>query len=201
MERIIDRLGRWGPIAPLLTVGFVAGAVASDQGDLRKGLFPWLLAATAASMALIPVGVLAVHPDRSKTLTVAGLWATWGFLGPAIGLGAIAVGSALGIPEEDAGILAFIPVATVGSGVISMTPAAWLLAWSVRNSEALRPHSKAILWAVGPIIPLMMIGAGIAEGPWESRIFVGSLVLLVAGWSAVAASTRRAASTVVSPVG
>ena len=189
MHAIVDLARRLAPRAPIATVLFALGALAVDNGDIRDGLFPWMVAGAAASLALVPLGVGGAH-DRRPAQIGGGLAAAT-FLGPAIGLAAIGIGGVLGIEEDAAGIMAWIPVIATAFGIIGMAPAVGFLAWTVRRSELLTRAARTALWVIAPVLPLMMVFGGILEGPAESAVFPIAMVLMIGGWWVVARSLPR----------
>lgn len=186
-------LGRdWAWSAPVVSLSLVAIAQASNpEGDLRSGMFPWLMATAAFGPALLALRLIAFHwPDAPRTVLIGGWWTTLAFLGIAGFFVAIAIGSLLGIDENEAGPLALLPVISMAFGLMSMTPATAMLAFGASQAGAVPRWGVWALWTISPLLVVLLIFGGLAEGPIET---IGSSFLLgVFGvaWVVIGVSVR-----------
>jgi hypothetical protein len=141
------------------------------------------------------MGLLAVHAPESGGWVLTGSWWTaLAFLGIAGAFLAIAVGGALGIEEESVGLLAWLPVAGMAFGILSMTPALVVLAVGAGRRRILPGWGLAAVWVEAPLLPVLMIYGGIFEDTAET---IGSSVILglmAVAWVVIGLSAQTADS-------
>jgi hypothetical protein len=198
---INPRVAGLAPIAAIVVgaVG-VATNVRDANGDMRDGLLPWAMFIAMVCLAACCLGVLSAHRSHTSRWVIIGGW--WTALA-LIGIGgfflSIALGSVLGIDEEDAGLLVWPPVLGMMFGILSMMPAMFTLAVGVTRAHVLPKFGTAALWIAAPVIPLAMVFGGLAEGTAETAgmstlmaVFVGAWIVL--GIALVRTGTTRPAS-------
>ncbi len=196
-------LGRdWVWVAPLVSLALVAvGQATNTDGDLRSGLFPWLMAAAAVGLALLGLRLIAVHgPDVIRSV-LGGWWTTLAFVGIAGFFVAVAVGALLGIDEDEAGALAIVPVIAMAFGLLSMTPAVSVLAFGARRAGVLPRWGVWALWTATPLLVVLLVYGGLADGPAET---VGVSVLLgvfAVSWVVIGMSVRPGNFAVIGEAG
>jgi hypothetical protein len=197
-------LGRdWVWAAPLVSLALVAvGQATNADGDIRSGLFPWLMAAAAVGLALLGLRLIAVHgPDVPRSVLIGGWWTTLAFLAIAGFFVAIAVGGLLGIDEDEFGALAILPVIGMAFGLLSMTPAVAVLAFGARRAGILPRWGVWGMWTVTPLLVVLLVYGGLADGPAET---VGASVLLgvfAVAWVVIGLSVRPGNHSVIGEPG
>jgi hypothetical protein len=179
-----------------------AGQATNTDGDIRSGLFPWLMAASAVGLALLGLRLIAVHgPDVTRSVLIGGWWTTLAFLGIAGFFVAVAVGGLLGIDEDEAGALATLPVIAMAFGLVSMTPAVAVLAFGARRAGVVPRWGVWAMWTAAPLLVLLLVYGGLADGPAEA---VGASVLLgvfAVSWVVIGLSVRPGNLSVIGEAG
>lgn len=169
------------------------GQATNADGDLRSGMFPWLMAAAAVGLAVLGLRLIAVHgPDVPRSVLIGGWWTTLAFLGIAGFFVAVGVGALVGIDEDEAGPLAVLPMISMAFGLLSMTPATATLAFGAGRAGVLPRWGVWALWTVTPLLVALLVYGGFAEGPAET---VGASLLLgvfAVSWVVVGVSVRPA---------
>jgi hypothetical protein len=187
--------GPWVWAAPVASLSLVAvGQATNADGDIRSGMFPWLMAVASAGLALLGLRLLAVHgPDPSRPVLVGGWWTILAFLGISGFFLAVAVGALLGIDEESAGVLSILPVVSMAFGLLSMTPAVGLLAFGAGRANVLPRWGMLALWTATPMLVVILIYGGLAEGSVETVGVSFLLGVFAISWVVVGVSVRPAA--------
>ena len=143
---------------------------------------------------------VAVHlPRVPPTVLIGGWWTTLAFLGIAGFFIAIGVGALLGIDEDDAGPLALLPVMAMAFGLVSMTPASALLAFGVSRAGVVPRWGGWALWVVSPLIVVLLVYGGLAEGTAETVGISAVLIVFALSWVVVGFSVRPARIAVGEP--
>ena len=185
------RVAAWLPPIGVLAASFAMST--SDDGDIRAGIFPFAMAFAVASFLAPVAAVRGLGRERASVWLRSGAaWTALALASVAAGFSAIAVGALLGIEEDAIGLLAWVVVAAVAFGILSITPATALLAVGVSRDRLLPRFGRVALWTAAPLLPLVMIVGGLAEGTAET---VGSVTLLLsfgAAWVAVGAAVAVA---------
>ncbi|MDX1448345.1 MAG: hypothetical protein R3246_04705 [Acidimicrobiia bacterium] len=181
--------------APLVGLALVAIAqFTNETGDIRKGAFPWLIALTAAGLAAVCLRLVGVHaPDPNRWVLIGGWWTALAFGGIAAFMVAIGVGALFSIDEESMGVFAWVPVIGMAFGLLSMTPAVALLAFGTGRADVLPRWGVGALWTVSPLLLLLLIYGGLAEGTAETIGLTVILCVLASGWVMVGLALRPAA--------
>jgi hypothetical protein len=168
-------------------VALVVGAIGlamnvwNANGDMRVGVLPWAMTIAALCLAVCSLGVLNVHgPNPSRWIVVGAWWTTLALIGVAGFFLAVALGTLLGIDEEEAGLLTWPPLLGIMFGVLSMAPALLAHAVGVTGARVLRWFGRAAVWVAAPVLPLVLVFGGIAEGTAET-VGMSSLMGLFAG--------------------
>ncbi|HSG80106.1 MAG TPA: hypothetical protein VLD62_11040 [Acidimicrobiia bacterium] len=178
-------------VAAIVTTA-VAG-VSLIGGDQRSGLFPTLMAVAAACLMLCTFGVLARHqPGPQRSMVVGGLWVAACFAAVSVAFAAIGVGDLLGIEEDSAGILAWIPVSAMGLAVLTFPAAQAVLAFGVQRSRVRPRWGSVAVWTLVPLVPLTLILAGVVDGAAENWVPAVMLSIIVMLWGVVGQSLRIA---------
>lgn len=150
------------------------------------GVFPWLLAAAAACLAVCCVGLVAVHgPGQSKVVLIGGGWAVLAFLALACSFVAIGFGDVLGVADSVTGPLAAVPVVLAGFGYLSLAPALLLLGYGSNRDGRLPWWGVWTLWFVALIVPATLVIAGWASGDMENIVPGLMLSIFGVGWVVV----------------
>ena len=189
--------------APFVALGLVATAQATtESGDIRAGVFPWLLALAAVLFAFCCMGLLAAHsPHPGRWMLLGSWWTALAFLGIASGFLAIGVGSVLGFDEESAGAFASLPLIGLAFGIISMTPALVVTAIGAAKKEVLPRWGKGALWLEAPLLPLLLVYGGIVDDNAETVGSTVGLGIMAFAWVVIGLSIRAAESaTSVAPL-
>ncbi len=167
---------------------------------MRKGAFSWLFALAGLCFVVCYMGLLAVHsPDPGGWVLVGSWWIALAFCGVAGAFLAIGVGGALGIDEESAGFLAWLPVIAMAFGIISMTPALVVTAVGARRRAVLPVWGTVALWVEAPLLPLLLVYGGLFEDTVET---IGSSVILgmmALAWVVIGRSIRTAQMRLPAP--
>lgn len=165
--------------AALPPVGLAVAAVAvatSDDGDIRAGIFPMAMAFAVATLIAPIAGSLSSRSGRTSVWTRAGAaWSAAALASLSAGFLAVAMGAIFGIDEDAVGPMAWIVVAALAFGLLSTTPAMTLLAFGVSRDRLLPRFGRLALWVGAPVLPVLLIFGGLAEGTLET---VGSTLLL-----------------------
>lgn len=199
MAQVAEGLGvnaKVAAAAPLVAVVLVTVAVLSTSGDIREGAFPWLMASAAIALAWCALGLVALHGERRGATTIGGWWTALAFLGVAGFFVAVGVGALLGIDEEAAGPLALLPVISMAFGLVSMTPAIVVLALGATRRRVLPGWGIAALWLAAPLVPTLLIYAGLVDGDAERMGSSAILGLFALAWVVVGLSLHRPAASV-----
>jgi hypothetical protein len=177
-------------LAPIVAILVGAIGVATNvrdaNGDMRDGFLPWAMFIAMVCLAACCLGVLSAHRSQTNRWVIAGGW--WTVLA-LVGVGgfflSIAIGSMLGIDEEDAGLLVWPPLLGMAFGIISMTPAMLTLAIGTTGARMLPWFGTAAIWVGAPVLPIAMVFGGLAEGTAETvgmstlmAVFVGAWIIL-----------------------
>jgi hypothetical protein len=185
------------PIAALVVgaVG-VATNVRDSNGDLRDGLLPWAMFIAMLCLAACCLGVLSAHRSRTNLWVVVGGW--WTVLA-LVGIGgffvSIALGSVLGIDEEEAGLLVWPPLLGMMFGIISIMPGMLALAVGATRAHVLPWFGTTALWVGAPVVPIAMIYGGLAEGTAETAGMSTLMALFVGAWVTLGISLLRFGTT------
>ena len=193
----LDINPKWAGLAPIASIAVGAVGVATNaDGDIRVGLLPWTVFLAMVLLATCCLGVLSAHgPDTNGWLIVGGWWTTLALVGIGGFFLSIAVGSALGIDEEEVGLLVWPPLLGMAFGIISITPAMLMLAVGATRARVLPWFGKAALWVGAPVMPIAMIYGGLAEGTAETS-GIGLLMALFMGtWIVLGISLLRTLPT------
>lgn len=184
---INPKLAGLAPIAAIVAgaVG-VATNVRDSNGDIRDGLLPWAMFIAMVCLAACCLGVLSAHrSDTNRWAIVGGWWTVLALIGIGGFFLSIAIGSVLGIDEEDAGLLAWPPFLGMAFGIISIMPAMLTLAAGATRAHVLPWFGTTALWVGAPVVPLAMVFGGLAEGTTETvgmstlmAAFVGAWIIL-----------------------
>lgn len=189
--------------APLVAAaaGTVAIAAMLAGGDLRAPLVAagWATAATA--LAVTALGIIAAHrPVAPTAVLVGGRWTAAALLGLAGFFVAVGVGGLLGIAEDSAGLLGRLPVVSMAFGLLSMPVALAVFAVAVARVAVLPRTIVIALASAAPMLPLMMIGGGLAEGTAESVAIIAAVGAFATAWI-VAGATQAATARRTVPAG
>jgi hypothetical protein len=183
----------WAPVLGLV-VGAIGVAVniREANGDMRVGILPWTMVLAIVCLAACCLGVLSFHGPTPGWWTIIGSWwATLALLGIASFFLAIALGTSLGIEEEEAGLLALPPLLGIMFGVATMTPALLTLAFGVTKERQLRWYGIVAVWVAAPVLPVMLVSGGIAEGTAETASLSTLMTLYVGAWIVLGISLIR----------
>jgi hypothetical protein len=183
-------------LAPIAAIGVGAVGVATNvrdaNGDIRDGLLPWAMFIAMMCLAACCLGVLSVHRSHTNRWIIIGGW--WTVLA-LVGIGgfflSIAIGSVLGIDEEDAGLLVWPPLLGMMFGIISIMPGMLALATGATRAHVLPWFGTAALWVGAPVVPLAMIYGGLAEGTAETFGMSTLMALFVGAWMTLGVSLLR----------
>lgn len=151
------------------------------------------MAAAAVGLALLGPRLIAVHgPDVSRSVLIGGWWIALAFLGIAGFFVAVAVGALLGIDEDDAGVFALLPMLSMAFGLLSMTPAAAMAAVGTARAGVIAWWGVAALWTVTPLLVMLLVYGGFAEGTAEKVGASLFLAVFAISWVVVGASLKSA---------
>lgn len=190
---ISPRVAGFAPFLGLVLMAFAIPLMMS-VADWRLSAAPWLLGFAVLSLAVCCLGVLNVHrPDPKRSVLFGTVLAALSFGGLAVFPFAVGIGGLLGIEEDAAGILAYLPLIAAGFGFAAMTPALVTAAVGVGASGVLPRWGVWALWIEAPLLLLTTIGGGQAE-----PVLVIGFALIPVGWAVIGASliitTRTAPS-------
>lgn len=180
----IDHRVGWGPVfaVPIGVAAVVINSV-RDDGDIRAGVLPWAMTLVVASFAGCALAALSLHrPNPSRWMIVGGWWSTIACACIATFFVGVAVGSALGLEEEDLGPAVIPLVMLMAFGLLSMTPALGLLAVGLAKARRVPRFARLAVAIMSPALPALLILGGLFEGAVET---IGSAVLVAAfgiGW-------------------
>ena len=194
---LVDR-PRHAGLAPLIGLplgglGVTINSIVHD-GDIRVGVMPWTMTVALLSLAWCALGVVWVHgPDCSRWVRIGGWWTSLAFCGMAAFFVTIAIGSALGVEEEDAGPAVIPPLVGMALGIISMTPASGVLAVGLRRARLMPWWARWAMWVVAPVLPALLIYGGAVEGAAETIGLAVAMAIFAGGWILVGLGVVRAA--------
>ena len=177
----------YAPVAGfVLMVGAVL--VMLSVADWRLSFAPWLLGSSVVCLALCCVGVLKVHlPDPRRSIKWGVVLTILSLLALASFPFAVGMGGVLGIEEEEAGVLALLPLLASGFGLVGMTPGLAMAAFGAGADGTIPKWGVWALWVASPLLPLTAVVGGIAE----PAAAVG-FILLPLVWVVIGASLLRA---------
>jgi hypothetical protein len=195
-------------LAPLIALIVGAAGVVLNirdaNGDMRVGVLPWSMTIAVVCLAVCCLGVLSVHgPNPNWWIIVGAWWTTLALLGVAAFFLSIAFGSLLGIDEEEAGLLAWPPLLGMMFGILSMTPALLTLGVGVTRARVLPWFGTTAVWVAAPVLPVVLISGGLAEGTAETVGLSTLMALFVGAWIVlgIALLRTKTAQTPISPIG
>lgn len=184
-------------VAPLLGAALAVPALVifASPGDWRRSAAPWFFAAVPACLAVTCVGIAQLH--RRRWVTIGALWTALALTGLGGFFLAVGIGGLTGLqdlPEEQLGLLAWLPVLGFGFGFFSLTPALVVTAVSTGRAGLLPRWAVWSLWLLAPLLPITFaIGGNGPESIREYAPLIGLVVILV-GWVVVGQAVRRGAS-------
>ena len=175
---------------PLMALAAVLRALGG--GDIREGAFPWLVAATAASMMLYANGLwnLPRH-TKNRVLRAAAASLFIGFLGLMATFGGIAIGAALGL-SEPGGLIGMGPIVGGIMAVAGIPLGFALLGIVMFRKRLFPPWARAVPILLALNVPVGMVAIGATDGTLEtvvSVIWLGSFGLL---WTVMGYALSRA---------
>lgn len=194
VERLVPRvniqLAGYAPFVGLVLMVW-AIPVMMSVADWRLSVAPWLLGSVLVCLAVCCLGLLSVHlPDPRRSVLIGAGVGSLSFLALAVFPFAVGVGGLLGIDEDTAGILAYLPLIAAGFGFAAMTPALIGAAVGVRASGVLPRWGIWALWVEAPLLLLTTIGGGQAE-----PVLVVGFALIPLGWAVIGAALLTARRT------
>lgn len=185
--------------APILAVGLAVPAVVvfTSPGDWRTTVVPWFFAAIPACLAVTCLGLVGLHKNRWVTL--GGVWASLALLGLAGFFLAVGVGGLTGLqdlPEDELGLLAWLPIVSFGFGFFSLTPALAITAATTQSAGLLPRWGVWALWFIAPLLVVVFIVGGMGPAPIDELAAPIGLAAIMVGWIVVGQSLLRAARSV-----
>ena len=179
-----------GAVASLVLV--VLGLVLS-AGDLRFGFFPWATGFAALGLVLCAFGLIQAHsPDPGWWVLGGGWWTALALAGLAGAFLSFGVGDLLRLEESDVGVLAYPPFLAASFGILSMSPALLMLSVGLWRANVLPRWGALAVASLVPVLPLMMILGGEAEGSAEDIALAASLGGFALGWVVLGVSASHA---------
>jgi len=126
---------------------------------------------------------------------VGGWWTVLALVGIGGFFVSIALGSVLGIDEEEAGLLVWPPLLGMMFGIISIMPGMLALAVGATRAHVLPWFGTTALWVGAPVVPIAMIYGGLAEGTAETAGMSTLMALFVGAWITLGISLLRFGTT------
>lgn len=157
--------------------------VFSLPGDWRTSVVPWLFAAIPACLALTCLGLVGLHENRWVTL--GGVWAALALPGLGGFFLAVGIGGLTGLqdlPEDELGLLAWLPVVSFGFGFISLTSALAITAATTQRAAVLPRWGMWSLWFIAPLLVVVFVLGGIAPAPVDELAARIGLTVIMLGW-------------------
>ncbi|MDX1448346.1 MAG: hypothetical protein R3246_04710 [Acidimicrobiia bacterium] len=186
------RVAGYAPTAALvLAVPGVAAFVA--PGDWRTSVVPWFFAAIPACFAVTCLGLVRLH--RSRWVTVGGAWTALAMLGISGFFLAVGIGGLTGLqdlPEDQLGLLAWLPIISFGFGFLSMTPALAVTAWATQRADVVPRWGVWTLWLLAPLLAVIFIVGGNGPAPFDELAAPVGLSVIMLGWVVIGQALLRA---------
>lgn len=181
--------------APILAVILVVPAlvVFTSPGDWRASVVPWFFAAIPACLALTCLGLVGLHENRWVTL--GGVWTALALLGLGGFFLAVGIGGLTGLqdlPEDELGLLAWLPVMSFGFGFVSLTPALAITAATTQRAGLLPRWGVWALWFIAPLLVVVFVVGGMGPAPVDELAAPVGLTAIMVGWTVVGQSLLRA---------
>ena len=193
-------IGGWAALVSFPLIVLAGLSTMTGENDLREGPFAWLVAGHAITVALFARGLRTfVARSQGLLLPLASLSLLAGSLGLLALWGGIAMGTAFGI-DEPTGIIGVGPIVAGVLALAGFSVGFVLLGLGMLRSQLFPPWAKAVPPVLALETPIALIGAGAAEGAWETAILVAWLSSFGLGWAVLGyAMLARADASCISP--
>lgn len=155
-------------------------------------MVPWFFGAIPVCLALTCLGLVGIHEDR--WVTVGGVWTALALLGLSGFFFAVGIGGLTGLqdlPEDELGLLAWLPIVSFGFGFLSLTPALVVTAVSTGKAALLPRWGVWALWFMAPLLVVIFIIGGTTPAPVDELAAPVGLALIMLGWVVVGQSLLK----------